>query len=539
MPRRVAVLSVALESCSCNPSLVTLADFQHASGSAYAAHEKGAFLARVRRRQPYLLHDTEVHFVGLWRGLAGGAVRGADWQVLVRLCVEGLAALQGVSGVYLDLHGALCAEGTEDAEADLVAALRAAEGVPADALFAASFDLHANVSERLAGLLNVVTAYRTMPHTDHLETQEQAFTLLLDTLRHRDCAPATVHVRVPVCVVGDKLPTEVCDLHGNPSPAEPGASLWGAGVDEAQSAPGVYCCALFAGCPFANEERVGAAVVVTGSPAAVASGAARGAAERLAWRLWEARSSIGWSPATPVGDFPSICAAALAPAARPVTAIVSDLGDNIGGGAPGDLPVCLSHLLSLPCPGLGVRVILAGITDPAAVAAVDEAAGAGRALRSLQIGGKYLSTLTVPSVDCPQVRIVTGCSEGWPPRTAVLAVGGWLTVIVTARKWGFFGPRDFALLDIGAAELQAARMVVVKLGLAGAELMRACAPARNYLADTVGCTATMMETAGLGSKVRRPVWPLDPDLEWRPPSWGPGAGEGGEAAPAPEQRLAE
>ena len=83
-----------------------------------------------------------------------------------------------LDGVYLDLHGAMFATGFEDAEGELVTQVRALVGP--DTLLSASFDLHGNFSKHMQEALDIVTAYRTAPHIDTVETQTKA----LGILRH-------------------------------------------------------------------------------------------------------------------------------------------------------------------------------------------------------------------------------------------------------------------------------------------------------------------------------------------------------------------
>ena len=77
--------------------------------------------------------------------------------------------------MFLDLHGAIGVAGrgpTGDAEAELVEALVAVVGP--HCLVGASFDLHGNISERLVRGLDVLSAYKTMPHVDMVSTQENS-----------------------------------------------------------------------------------------------------------------------------------------------------------------------------------------------------------------------------------------------------------------------------------------------------------------------------------------------------------------------------
>lgn len=67
-------------------------------------------------------------------------------------------------GIYLALHGAMVAETADDAEGDLLEALR--EIVGPDVPILATLDLHANVTDRMAANANALIAYRTYPHID-------------------------------------------------------------------------------------------------------------------------------------------------------------------------------------------------------------------------------------------------------------------------------------------------------------------------------------------------------------------------------------
>lgn len=144
-----------------------------------------------------------------------------------------------MDGVYLDLHGAMFATGTEDAEGEIVKVVRkhfiyprtdgcgappplphlwggndvgirsswkqstagmltcsncndaictskVRDVVGEDALLSASFDLHGNFSARMAAGLDLTTAYRTAPHIDIAETQLKAVAMLAAALRSRN-----------------------------------------------------------------------------------------------------------------------------------------------------------------------------------------------------------------------------------------------------------------------------------------------------------------------------------------------------------------
>src|SRR5690242_14656859 len=99
-----------------------------------------------------------VHFA---RSLPGGAVLAEVYRHhLGRIC-DGLQSLGddgGLDGVLLDIHGAMSVVGLDDAEADLVRAVRAVVG--SDTVLAAAMDLHGNVSRDLAQQVDLLTCFR-------------------------------------------------------------------------------------------------------------------------------------------------------------------------------------------------------------------------------------------------------------------------------------------------------------------------------------------------------------------------------------------
>ena len=78
--------------------------------------------------------------------------------------------------IYLDLHGAMVAENTEDGEGELLGRIR---GIVGDALpIVASLDYHANLTPEMAKLATALVGYRTYPHIDMAVTGKRAIELL-------------------------------------------------------------------------------------------------------------------------------------------------------------------------------------------------------------------------------------------------------------------------------------------------------------------------------------------------------------------------
>ena len=96
-------------------------------------------------------------------------------DALLAACSDDLA------GAYLALHGSAVSRSEDDPEGLLLAALRARLGpeVP----IAISLDHHANMTRRMLDAVDIVTAYRTCPHTDLMACGAQAAGLLVRAVR--------------------------------------------------------------------------------------------------------------------------------------------------------------------------------------------------------------------------------------------------------------------------------------------------------------------------------------------------------------------
>ncbi|WP_421998807.1 M81 family metallopeptidase [Reyranella sp.] len=87
-----------------------------------------------------------------------------------------LRRLGPLDAIYLDLHGAMVAENTDDGEGEL---LRRIRGIVGDALpIVASLDYHANLTPEMAALSTALVGYRTYPHIDMAVTGRRAAELL-------------------------------------------------------------------------------------------------------------------------------------------------------------------------------------------------------------------------------------------------------------------------------------------------------------------------------------------------------------------------
>ena len=468
---RIAIGGISNENSNFSPIPNRLSDFTVLTdGDLLAAN-----------RYPFLGQFTDVTFVPTLfaSSLPGGPIETELYQQFKAGILTRLQAALPLDGVYLDLHGAMLVEGLEDAEADLATAVRQVVG-PA-ALIAASMDLHGNISHAYVAQIDLITAYRTAPHRDTLETRQRACELLVHALQS-GVRPQIALTPIPVLLAGEHTRTDM----------EPGATLW-ASLPAIDQVPGVLHAALFVGFAWVDEARAHAAAVVSGTDAEVI----RQEADKLALAYWHARHQFGFGD-TPSGTIDECIAAALAAPESPV--FISDSGDNVTAGAVGDIPLFLERLLAH-----NVTSAVVALCDAEAVALCQQA-GVGATVETT-LGGKLDTFHGRPlPVRGTVVNLVDDDGGG---AQVVLQVEH-VTVIVTAQRRGFTTVANFT--DAGVDPL-AHKIVVVKLGYLFPDLIRVAAKA--LLALSPG--ASDLDLARLPyQRIRRPMYPVDQDFAWTP-----------------------
>ncbi len=257
------------------------------------------------------------------------------------------------------MHGAMYVEGMNDAEGDWYEATRRVVGP--DCILSASYDLHGNISQRIVDNLDAITAYRTAPHVDRVENTMRATNMLTHCLRY-GIRPGIVWATIPVGLAGEQSSTEW----------DPGRRLW-SDLSEYNRQAGVLDVSQLVGYVWADEPRSAASVVVTGTDPALQ---ARIAAE-LAKRYWDARAAFRFG--SPTGTIEETIAMAVAAKTQPV--VISDSGDNPGGGGNADQSLFLQAIQKA-----GVKnVLIGGMTDKPATDAC-YAAGVGKTI-AITVGG--------------------------------------------------------------------------------------------------------------------------------------------------------
>ncbi len=422
--------------------------------------------------------------------VSSGYVRSDVFDDLLGDLLERLEAQLPVDGLFLALHGAMVAEGDEDASGSVLA--RARELVGAGTPIVASLDLHANVTAKMIAASDGLVGYHTCPHVDLYETGAAGMQLLLDVIRG-EAAPVMGYCQLPLIAPPENSVT----LEG------PFRELMEIALDF-ESHPNVLNVSVFYVQPWLDLSDIGCSVVV------VADGdqqLAEEIAEKIAEEFWRRRSRF-YVDLTPLED--AVRAAVSAPQG-PV--ILADGADAPSGGAPGDSPAILSALLEA---GVDVETLI-NIVDPVAVDSAIKA-GIGNEV-SLRVGA-WSSDIWEPAEITGRVlQVSDGAFRFTGPgyrgrefhrgRTVVLQSGSIFLQIM--ERPVFQG--DLALYTSLGLDPREARIVVVKTPSAFRVDYEPFA-AQIMLVDAPGPTSSNLKSFNW-RKLPRPFYPFDEIDDWR------------------------
>ena len=296
-----------------------------------------------------------------------------------------------VDGVLLDLHGAMVAEGIDDGEGHILAAVRRLVGeVPV----IAQFDIHSNVSPAMVESGDVLIGHETYPEIDQEDRGRECAEVMHRVLEH-GLRPVMALSRIPL-------------MWGmNQVTAHPPMRQLIEYLHRIEARPGVICGSVATCFPLADIPHMGASVYVAADGDA---GLAQSCADELAAWIWERRAD--WQAPMPS------TAEALEEAGEvgryPV--VLADRNDNTGGGAPGDSTGMLRTFLDRKLDQACVLYIV----DPEAVDLCGRA-GAGARLR-LEVGAKSTPLQGEPvAMDAEVVSLGDGRFRYEGPRNRGLA----------------------------------------------------------------------------------------------------------------------
>lgn len=492
---RIAIAEIGQETCHFNPVLTTIDTFRqyglyeghqiitkHATGNGYV----GAFFQAARDEKIEL---DAVPIISGW-GFAGGPLTTETVSYFTDKIESGLRRAGTIDGFFFGLHGAAAGINEPDVEGALLEAARKVlgAGVP----IVAPFDHHGAITHRKINNLTSLVAHRTQPHNPY-DTAYRAAKHLFAIIRG-DLHPTIAWHRIPMITHQERFLTEQGPMKD-----------WFDCAREMEILDKVIAVSNFPMQPWLDVPEGGwTTVVVTNNDQILA----QRLSEELAQMAWGMRELFLVQDSVPVAK-----AVQAAIAAKRGLVILTDIGDNVFGGASGDSTVILGELLRQQVPELALLTIV----DPVAVAEC-WAAGEGSTI-SLSVGGKLAPNFSHPlrltakilnlSEGVIETEIV-GRSEFDMGKRVLLEINN-VRLVVTEHV-GIAGNHPVVYRSLGL-KLEDAKIAVVKT-----------ASNFQYFSELTSEVIRVDSFGHTMSQIRqfdwlhlpRPIFPLDEVAYWQP-----------------------
>ena len=510
---RIAIVSVWHETNSFAVELNDVVDVPVQLGAEVIdrAHPRdyiGGFVETATRPDVELVPIAKVDFVA---GNRGGTIAAGVFKHYLDLFMDGLRQARPLDGVYFALHGAMAVEEPYlDAEACIIREARQLLGD--DIPFVSTYDFHSNYATDECSIA-VPFPLNSNPHIDSYERGIEAAECLFKMLAGQ-INPVSRLIHVPI--VGPNIGQSTWSHIPEDEAKLPMYQLNQLRA-ELEQTPGVINLTYQGGYGYSDLPYTGMSVIATtdGDPEL-----ADRLAKQMAQELWKQREAI--RTVRPIVPIDTGVTEAMA-YEDGLTCLV-DLGDDPGSLCPADSPAVLESLIRL-----GARDCAVTIHDTEVVEAA-MAAGIGATL-TIKVGAKIDQrfyqplevTGTVKLLDDGQYKVVGPTHGGWSrevtkesfrdvnvgPR-AVLRIGDKIDVICGGYKTG--KDRDF--FKSAGIVLEEKKIIVVKSNQAHRASFDPVVD-RTIDLDTPGVSTVNYSSLPF-KHLPRPMFPLDPDMEWAP-----------------------
>jgi microcystin degradation protein MlrC len=485
---RVGIIALQHESNTFCRTPTTLADFQNGAlltgqdirrhyGDSH--HEVGGFFAGLEEA------DVEPVPVFLAWALPGGIVTARTLEDLLSAMLGELKGAENLDGLLVAPHGAGVAENAPDMDGSWLRELRSRVGPTMPIV--GTLDLHANLTETMVRATDALLAYRTNPHLDQRERGQEAARLIARMIRG-EVRPTQAAAYPPLVVNIDRQNT-------SESPCRDAYEALG----DMRCDQRVLTASLLLGFPYADVREMGSSVlVVTDDEPDLARRLADDFAEYLRLR----RQAF-------VGPLVGVDAAIAEAAKARGPVCLLDMGDNIGGGSPGDGTVLLNALVRQ---GIGKAFVC--LYDPSSVEAALKA-GIGATL-DVTLGGKtdprhgdpHATTARIRGIydgvfSEPEARHGGRSSYDMGP-TVVLELAGGQTVMITSRRIAPVSLNQLTSCHLNPSDFQ---IIVAKGVHSPVAAYRAVCP--TFLrANTPGVTTADLAQLEYRNR-RKPLFPFE------------------------------
>ncbi|MBP87713.1 MAG: microcystin degradation protein MlrC [Planctomycetaceae bacterium] len=489
---RIAIAEIAQETDSFSPMVADLSDFE-----TYGLFFGEEILERMRGVGPLggFLHVAEeqveaievLPIIRAWAA-AGGTITTTTLIYLTKRLLEGLKTALPIDALFLSLHGAASAKNDDDLEGFVLEAVRRTIGDEVPVV--CPMDHHANITERMVRHANALVGHETQPH-DPFATGCKAATILFRLLRG-EIKPVIRWQKIPMITPQDQFLTS-----GGPM------KEWFDLASDMESRDKVLDVSPYPMQPWLDVAEGGWSVVVHTDNA---EGLAQSLADEMADKAWSLREQFWRSERVAPAD-----AVRQAIEAERGLIILSDTGDSVYGGAPGDSTVILRELLAQDVRELAFVPVIDSEVLEAAIKA-----GVGAEI-NVELGGKVDSVFSQPvAIKARVVAVSKGVTVELADRgvcdmrrTALLEVGQIRIVVLDHRSFAINHPLLYTHLGL---DINDAKVVVLKT----ASNFHFFQHWRRGLirVDSPGMTQSDL-TAFDWKRLPRPTYPLDELENWR------------------------
>ncbi len=438
----------------------------------------------------------------------GGIIHRDVYEHCRDMILNALKETLPLDAVYFDLHGAMVAEEPyTDAEGIL---LRTVKNEIGNILIAGTYDFHAIMSDEELELITPFP-YNTNPHIDGYERGIEAGEFLYKMLKN-SIRPVTRRVFVPI------LGPNIGQSTWSHNPDEQSKLLLyqlNQKREELEKKSGVINITILGGYGYADSSDTGMSVIATTDGNLEL---ADQLAMQLAKELWERRREFE----TIRHIYPVDTGVEMALKNNEFPVLLVDLGDDPGSACPADSPVVLESLIRHSARDCALTIRDSEVVE------IGISAGVGANL-NIPVGGKIDQRFYKPlmvngivkSIDDGRYMVCGPTHGGWGSemkrenyqevnvgKRIVLRIGQNIDVIFSQFQTG--KDRDF--FKSAGITMESKRILVVKSNQAHR------ASFDPVVAKTIELNTPGVSTVDYASlpykKIRRPIWPLDRDMEW-------------------------
>lgn len=299
---------IGIEQFNCIPAgslRTSLANAHHEIGGMYEVFDA---------------EEVEIVDVFFADATPGGRIGTKAYEQLLNSIQQGLQNAFPLHGCMLAGHGAAVGELIDDLDGHWFKQVRTILGKEIPLI--ATLDPHANLSPQMVDATNAIFAYKTNPHTDQRDTGKRAARAMLDIINGK-LKPVQTLVQLPLAISIEQQ----CNY------LEPCRTLYEM-ASELEKEPQVIQVNIMLGFLYADVKKMGSSILVVTNENAE-SGA--NVAARLENQIRKQLSSFSGEKIRPEQAMEK-----LAKAKKPV--LFLDMGDNIGGGSPGNSTLLLQLL---------------------------------------------------------------------------------------------------------------------------------------------------------------------------------------------------